>query len=603
MRAADDEELLEYYQRELSYLRKASVDFARRYPKVASRLELAPDECRDPHVERMLEGFAFLTSRLQHRLDAEFPEISGSLLGIIHPQYLSPIPSLGIAHFEPDPEQGQLSVGHLIAKGTQLQTETGDGHACRFRTAYPVTLWPVVVEEAALDSPDRFDFLAAAANVARVLRLRLRSLQAPFEELCIDRLRFYLHGERRVANALYEMLLANVLRVGILPAGRDEPFFVGADAIRAVGFAPDEEVIPYPSHLHPGYRLLQEYFLFPEKFLFFDLERLGLNASGEVCDILILLDRLAAERLTVDASNFQLGCTPMVNLFQRSSEPIRLDHRQSEYRLLADGRRERTTEVHSIRKVTVSSDAADDSRVVEPYFSYTHTQQSADQQAYWVARRSGTGRRDLPGSDVHLRFVDLDFNIAKPPDETLFAHVLCTNRDLAEHLPNDARLEIEETGPIRRISCLSRPTEQVQPPLRGATLWRLISHLSLNYLSLSEGGASLKALREILRLTSFANSVTTNQQILGIRELSSRRVLGHLHTEFGGDFCRGNEITLLLDEAQFVGASPFLFASVLNHFFANYASVNSFTQLIIKSKQREGVWKRWPPMAGERVVL
>lgn len=599
-----DEDFLQYYERELTYLRRMGAEFAGRYPKVAGRLELGANECPDPHVERLLESFAFLTARVQQHLDSEFPEITSALLGILYPQFLNPVPSMAIARFEVDPAQGKLTTGHVIERHTPLFAQTPQGLVCRFRTCYPVVLWPVEVTYAGLESTDQFDFLDSFPDVATVLRLRLECRGGSFQELeGFRRLRFHLDGDGTLVNALYELLFAHTSRIVLLPENSTRPVFLPGGAVSPVGFGPDEETLPYPRHAHYGYRLLQEYFTFPEKFLFFEIDHLDTRDSDKTLDILILLDQMPRGRLVVDQRTFCLGCTPIINLFRQATEPIRLDHRETEYRLVPDTRRERTTEIHSILSVSASSDAADDRKVFEPFYSFNHRTEGQEHRAFWHARRQPTGRKEFPGTDITLSLVDLDFKPAMPPTQTLYAHTLCTNRDLASQLPDGALLQIEEVAPIGQITCLGKPTPQLPPSLGGAALWRLISHLSLNYLSLSEGKESLKALREILRLYSFSYRPSTDQQIVGIRDMACRKVIRRTGSEAWRGFCRGMEITLTFDENLYAGSSAFLLASVLNHFMALYASVNAFTQLVIKSDQREGTWKRWPPMAGQQMVL
>ncbi|MFH1479998.1 MAG: type VI secretion system baseplate subunit TssF [Pseudomonadota bacterium] len=596
------EEILEYYRRELAYLRKMGLAFAEQYPKVAGRLELGMDQSPDPHVERLIEAFAFLTGRIQYNIDSEFPLISTALLGILYPQFLNPVPSMCVARFDVDHEKGKLTSGHLIPKHTPLFAQTHEGQTCRFKTCYPITLWPVAVGYAGFESTDQFDFLDRFPNVAVVLRLRIKAMAGDLSELELQRLRFYLHGDRMLVYALYELLFCHVLHVAIMPDNGKKPVFLPKESILPVGLGLEEELFPYPPNAHPGYRLLQEYFTFPEKFLFFDLDHLITRESHQFFDILIMLDQMPGGRLTVGRDTFCLGCAPIVNLFTKTSEPIRLDQRHTEYLLIPDKRRERMTEAHSILTVSSISNFHDETKRFEPFFSYTHQLEKAEQKSYWIARRQSTGRKDLPGTEILLSFVDLDYNPSLPPTETVFAQTLCTNRRLAEELPAGALLQVEEAAPLSRISALTKPTRQIEPPLEGATLWRLISHLSLNYLSLSGGEEGLKALREILMLYSFSDHGYTYQHS-GIREMLCRRVVRRIGSDAWKGFCRGIEVTLVFDERSYVGGSAFLLASVLNRFFPLYASVNSFTQLIIQSYQRDGVWKKWPPMAGEQIVL
>src|SRR5437764_278502 len=413
MKTNQHEDLLRYYKDELTYLRRMGGEFAALYPRVAARLELGRDECADPQVERLLESFAFLTARLQRDLDGELPEITTALLGILYPQLVNPVPPMSVARFDVDPEQGKLTTGFRLEKHTQLFAYTAEGHTCRFRTCYPVTLWPLAVEYAAFEDTGQFDFLDSMTNVAAVLRLKLKVLGGALADLELKRLRFYLSGDAALAGALYELLFSHVRGVALLPEGEAQPVHLPAGSVLPVGFRDEEDVLPYPAQSHPGYRLLQEYFAFPEKFHFFDLDHLDAHRRGSTLDI--------------------------------------------------------------------------------------------------------------HGTEVFLSFLDLDFRPARPPLDTVYAHALCTNRELATQLPAGAALQIEEQAPLFGISCLTKPTQPAQPPLRGAALWRLVSHLSLNHLSLSEGHDSLAALREILKLYSSTDRPSTQQQIMGLTRMECRK--------------------------------------------------------------------------------
>jgi len=597
----DQEDFLRYYHGELTYLRRMGSVFAERYPKLAGRLELSPNDCADPQIERLLESFAFLTARIQRRLDGEFPEITSALLGVMYPHLVNPIPSMSIAHFAADSKQGKLSTGFEIPRHTKLFSQTEEGLNCRFRTCYPLTLWPLEVVSAGFESKAQFDFLDHATDVATVLRLRVTAPGAKLAELPIKQLRFYLHGSSTLVSTLYEMLFCNVRGVAVM--GDSGPVFLPPDSIRPVGFGLDEDVIPYPPHSHPGYRLVQEYFALPQKFFFFDLANLERHQGTKELDIVFLMDKIPQRGLVIDKNTFMLGCTPIINLFQKTTEPIRLDYREHEYRLVPDIRRERTTEIHSIRSVSASSNPAEETAVLQPFYSFQHQMDGRDPQVFWHSRRMPTGREDLPGTDVFLSFLDLDFRPDLPPNQTIFAHALCTNRELALELPAGAMLQIEESAPVGRIQALMKPTPPAYPPLQGTTLWALISNLSLNYLSLSGGKESLEPLREILRLYSFSDRPSTFQQVNGIVGMECRRVVRRVGRDAWRGFCQGTEVTLTFDENAYVGSGAFLLASVLERFFALYASVNSFSQLVIKSSQREGEWRRWAPAAGEQAVL
>ncbi|MEO8735813.1 MAG: type VI secretion system baseplate subunit TssF [Edaphobacter sp.] len=566
------------FRDELNYLREAGQSFANRHPKLAERLELSREGSADPHVERLIESFAFLTSRIQRRLDSEFPEFTSALLGLLYPNLVNPIPPMTLARIVADPARGKLTSGYTIPRHTRLFAQTTNDLTCRFQTAYPVTLWPLEVVEAEFTNKARFDFLDCDTRVASVLRLRLESRGAAFSDLEVKQLRFHLNGNSHLTGRLYELLFHNCIGITLHDRVTGRAVSVPISNIRAVGFEPDEEVIPYPLQSHPAYRLLQEYFWLPEKFLFFDLLELDRNPSIIDLDILFLFDIAPRERLPITRETFALGCTPIVNLFPRTSEPIRIDHTKTEYRLVPDARREHTTEVHSILSVSSSSNPAEESRQLHPLYG-TSGADGLQQRAFWYARRVLSERTDLLGTDVFLSFVDLAFNPSQPPAETAFAHLLCTNRNLASQLQENALLQTEDPGPISHIHCLRKPTAAGYPPLGGASRWALISNLSLNHLSLSNDGASLETLKKILSLYSLSNSPAVQQQINSLRKMTVRKVTRRMGGNGWQDFRQGSRVHLDISRENSGGGTTFLFLAVLEKFLGLHAPLNSFVHI------------------------
>ncbi len=593
-------DLLRYYREELSYLRRMGGAFAQRFPAVAARLELGPDIVPDPHVERLIESFAFLTARIQRDLDASLPEITTALLSALYPHYIAPTPSMSIARFNVDPTAGKLTSGYLVPKHTPLFALTGRDRTLSFRTGYPVTLWPLRVESAAIVAPDRFPFLDFASDVASVLRISLECLDGNFSDLELRNLRFHLNTDTRVGSVLYETLFHDVLRVALVGEGHPTPRVLPASVVTPVGFNPGEELLPGGPHSYSGYGLLHEYFAFPAKFAFFDVDGLENAATGKKLDILFLLSKPPAGRLTIDAETFALGCTPIVNLFPKVAEPVRLDHKTTEYRVVPDQRREAATEVHSILRVASQRDDEDDSVAFQPFFSFDHAGTANRPRAFWSARVVPVPRADIPGSETLLSLVDLDFNPVDPGVQSVYVRTLCTNRHLAEQLPTGAVLQCELAAPIADIVTLQRPTSQRDTPLGGGNHWKLVSHLALNHLSI-EGPEGMRALREMLKLYAGDDAMAL-RQIAGIRTLESRRVTRRVGSDAWRGFCRGVQISLTLDEADFVGGNPYLFGAVLSRFFAQHTAVNSFTQLRLYSAQREGIWKEWQPSTGTQIV-
>jgi type VI secretion system protein ImpG len=619
------DELLNYFHHELTFLRQMGAEFGGKYPKIARRLVLEEDKCEDPHVERLIEAFAFLTARIHRKLDDELPEVTGSLLSVLYPHYLAPVPSMSVVQFVLDSEQAKLQTGQTIPRDSMLSSRPVDGHPCRFRTCYPVTIWPVELVSARFEPLGRFTPHADTART--VLRLELRTLgDLPFSELhekslegedrVINRLRFYLQGEGQLVYGLYELVLNNALQLELRPGPGSQkktsvPILLQPSCLRPLGFERHEGMLPYTDRSFMGYRLLQEYFTFPEKFLFFDLcglERAARAGFGHTLEVLIYCNREFSLEKNVNAQTFRLNCTPIVNLFSQLAEPIRLTHTQTEYHVVPDVTRQTAAEVYSIDDVTGTAPRDERPIPFQPFYSVKHALERDLQHTFWHASRGQSQKKDDEGTEVYLTLVDLEFNAASPDVETVNVYTTCTNRDLPARLPfgnPEGDFQLEGAGLFSSIRCLKKPTPTLRPALRRGVQWGLISHLSLNHLSLleREGGGGPEALQEILKLYDFADSSVTRRQIAGINHIAARRVFRPLSSALGSVFARGLEVSVEFDEQQYVGSGVFLFASVLERFLGLYASINSFSQLVASTRQREGLLKQWPPRAGEQIVL
>ncbi len=613
------DELLPFYNRELSYLRRLGAEFAQAHPKIAGRLRLGPDTSEDPHVERLIEAVAYLNARIRHKIEDDFPEITDALLGILYPHYRAPIPSMAIVQLELDAGQNDLVTGYALPRNTPIETEAIDGEPCRFRTCYPVTLWPIELKSAALLPPP---FAAPATphsgEAAAVLRLVLtcRADTVRFAQLTLDSLRFFLKGQAQHVYPLYEILFNNVLEVALANSADDpNPVLLEKGAVQPAGFGKDEGMLPYPARSFLGYRLLSEFFTFPDKFLFFDLTELAapaLTGIGNRLEVYLYLNRSSSDLAqNLSADTFRLGCTPIVNLYRQRAEPIQLTHAEHEYRVAPDARRPLAHEVYTIDRVTATSPEGE-SVEFQPFFSVKHAVdrdgQGVAQQAFWYGTRRPAmqveGRVD-PGTEVYLALVDLGFRPCAAAEWTVDVETTCLNRDLPARLPfggDQPRLQLSEGGAaVSRIACLTPPTRTFRPALKYGAYWKLISHLSLNHLSVVDGGA--EAFREIVALYNFADSEETRSMIAGIADVRSRPIVGRVRNEAGDALCRGVEVTISFDERRFSGSGLFLFASVLERFLALYCTVNSFTKLIVTVEGRKGELRRWPPRLGHKVLV
>ncbi|MFO0958184.1 MAG: type VI secretion system baseplate subunit TssF [Isosphaeraceae bacterium] len=615
-----DRDLLDYYNGELTFLRELGAEFAAAHPIEAARLALEENHCEDPHVERLLQGFAFLAARIRRKLDDEYPEITEAFLSIVFPHYPRPIPSLTIAQFSPAADPTRLLEGFTIPADTELLTRPIDDIRCSFRTRYPVTLWPVTVESASL-SPDQVLVEGKPRGAEALLTMGL-SCQANDGWAALKplrSLRFYLDGKEPLPSALYELLFAQLCGVwirGKAASGEVRTLPLDTADVRPVGLGPDEGLWPYPSHALPGYRLLQEFFALPEKFLFFEvhgLERLASAGLVGKVELLFFFRQPPRSALAVRPEGFKLACTPAVNLFDRVSEPIRMDGLRSEYPVVADLRRRHAFEVFSINRVVSVGAYLEEPVEYLPFYGLGRgAPASGGRDAYWYASRSlspGKLEESEGGTEVHLSFVDPGFRPTVPTSEAITAYLTCTNRDLPARLPfggGQGDLSMEGEAPIGRVRYLTRPTAALRPPAGRKTQWMLISSLSLNHLSLATADPSGRpsALHDLLTVYDFANTPGTRKMIRGILDIAHERIPGRVPGDRKGKgLCMGLRVDLTFDDAAYPGEQAFLLAAVLERFLAAYATINSFTQTVIKRKQRKEIWKMWSPRAGDRTLL
>jgi type VI secretion system protein ImpG len=611
------EELLEYYERELAHLRQLGGQFAEKYPRVASRLLLEPDRCDDPHVERLLEAFAFMAARVHLRVDDDFPEVTSALLGIVQPHYLRPVPSMSIVECELDPEQGKQTAGLRLPAKTPMATKrTVDGLPCRFQTAYPVELWPLTVGECEWRQPERLSEPVRVSGAVGVIRMRLLCARdVSFNQFKIGKLAFHLTGETNVVHTLYELLCRNCISILVRnPHQRGSKLVnISPSQLRPMGFEEGEALLPYPKRSFDGYRLLQEYFSFSEKFLFFELG--GLNAIAEAgcaeqAEILFCFSRFdRPERhqdleIGVSARTLRLGCTPVINLFSHVAEPILVTHTKHEYRVIPDVRHQETTEVFSIDEVMASNTTRRESIQLDPLYSYRFQARKESGRAYWHAVRRMNVLGEREPSTIHLSLVDVDGIMTEPDVEVLTVRCSCSNFDLPSRLPfglEDGDFTAEEFPVVKQITALRRPSPTYDPPTAKGQLWRLVSQLSLNYLSLVEEGVT--SLQEILRLHNFTDSSYLENQIGGILAMSSKPHFAIMQSIYGNVPARGTRVEIEFDERQFVGGGVYLFANVLDRFLGSYTSINSFCQLAARTNQRKEMLGEWPPKAGNKPLI
>ena len=616
-------ELLPYYERELTYLRDLSGEFAQRYPKIARRLLLDGNQSEDPHVERIIEGFAFLAARIHRKLDDEFPEITEAFLQVLYPHYTQPFPSCTILQLETDPGTPEITRKTTVPRHHPVLSPAVGGVHCQFRTAYAVDLWPLTLTVARLQQTQNSEYLRRLCpEAAAAITLDLETYGGlAVGTIGLDRLRFFLDGDPGLMALLYGLLTMGTLQVRVSD-GSDDPRHVAvlpASALAPAGFADDEALLDHDDRSFAGYRLLSEYFAFPDKFLFVDLSGLdqaALQHGGNKLRIQIFLRRFPdSERhnrlaQTLVPANFRLGCTPAVNLFKRAADPVRISHQRTTYSVLPDGRRPRAFEVIAIDAVTCVEKAEDGeaARQVPPFYSVQHHGREEDRRFYWYATREPSVRENDAGTDVDIVFVDSQFSPHRPALEVLSLDITCSNRDLPEQLPfgggsgaTHADFTLPQYAVVKRVRPLRKPTSSLRAPCKPGLQWRLISHLSLNHLSIVSQGR--EALQEMLTLYNYNQSQMAARQIQGILAIDSRPATTRIASRHFSGFARGIDITLTLDENAFVGSGMILFGVVLERFFALYCGPNNFTRLTLRSQQQDQEIAQWPARAGAALVL
>ncbi len=603
----DDATLKDYFRQELNSLREDAEAFARSHPEVARALTLHKGQARDPHVEMLMQSFAWLTGRLRYEMEEDRAALPNALLDTLYPHLAAPLPCMAVAEIEVKPDGANFAKGATIARGRlfRAEAEDGDGNrvACRFRSTQETPLWPIRVEAARLVGAGDSGLAEERPNVFSVLCVTLRAHGGEtLQSLAPGRLRFYLDEEDRQAWSIHDLLALHLvglaLRCGDRVGGE-----LGAEHLTWLGYADNEAALPDNPGSHPGYRLLQEYFAFPEKFLFFEVDGLDFSgANGTTCELLFLLDAPPRKGADLKPELLRLNCVPLINLYPARLDPISLDHSRYEYRLSGDIARHRHTEVHSVEEL-VASRPGEVARPLAPWFALEDGRALEDRDTFYITRREASRVGDVAGSELFVSFLDTGANPTLPREEVVGGRALCDNRRLPEQLRLGDPLRLEGPGPVETARIASKPTPHHTPALIGARPWALAGQLSLNHLSLAEGEGALAAFKELLRQHVGPAAGIGLKQIDGLYQLTCRPTLRHLGRDAWRGFVPGLHVRLYLDRSHFEQASAVLFAGVLRHFLALYAAINTVVEVSLETRDSKGTLKQWQPLAGAQTIL
>lgn len=631
-----DRRLIRYYDRELRHLQTVATEFAREFPKIAGRLGIEDFPCVDPYVERLLEGFAFLAARVQLKIDSEFPRFTQNLLETAYPHYLAPTPSMAVVQINPDLTEPGLAEGPVIERDAVMRSLLGKGEVtpCEYRSSHAVRLWPVRIAEARYYTRDLpllelSEVPEAPAGVKAALRIHIDATAGlPFNKTKLDALTFFIDGADQTPFRIYEALIGHAKGVVVrpnLPKGvRAGKFhrFIDASEIRRVGYSMKEALLPYDSRSFQGYRLLHEYFAFPQRFLFVEIG--GLRPAVEACghgslDIIVLLDQESIDlEGAVTKDNFRLNCTPALNLFPKRADRIFVSDRQSEFQVIPDRTRPLDFEVYRVTRVTGIDTDTGEEREFRPFYAASDSDEGgAGGGAYYSINRVPRAmseaevrhgkRSSYAGSEVYVSLVDANAAPYGQNLKQLSVETFCSNRDLPLQMSvgkGRTDFQLERGGSIESVRIVAGPTAPRASHAEGEMSWRLISHLSLNYLSIIDNdeqkGAA--ALRDLLKLYADYGDPTIRKQIDGVRGISSAPITRRVPTPGPITFARGLEVAVVMDEIGFEGTGIFLLGSVLEQFFSRYAGLNSFVETAVRSTD-QGEVMRWPARVGQRPIF
>ncbi|MGU5737731.1 type VI secretion system baseplate subunit TssF [Aeromonas caviae] len=583
-----------YFRDELAFLRLQGREFAEAYPELTRFLS---EQNTDPDVERLLEGFAFLTGNLRAKIEDEFPELTHGLLNMLWPNYLRPVPSMTIMQFSVIP--GAIAQPALVRQGCQLDSLPLDEVTCHFQTCHDTWVYPADIRHIAAQSGN--DLSTISLDIALHAPL-------PLSELQLDKLRFFLGGDSYTAYELYFWLSNQLSHIELEIDGKR--FRQEAKALKPVGFERGDALLPYPNNVYSGYRILQEYFCFPESFLFFELSggdwpKQPLPVSE--FKVHFCFDRPLPAELKIRPDSFMLNCVPAINLFQHDSEPVNLNGRQAEYPLKASYRHADSFEIFSVDQVEgwVEGNlgrSRGTPRIYQPFESFQHQIERAKQRLalYYRVRVKEAVSGD--GFEHSLSFVRGDETTTVELDESISVTLTCTNRSRAARLKVGSVCVPTGSSPsFATFRNLIRPTRPLRPALDGSLHWTLISNLSLNYVSLLRRDALVQVLRtyDFPALHDKQAEQASRKRLAGIEEIETKPVDRLVR----GMPVRGLKSVLSIRQSAFGSEGElYLFSTVLAHFFSLYASVNAFHLLEVVNLDNKERYQ-WPAQIGQHSLM
>ncbi|ELY3416700.1 type VI secretion system baseplate subunit TssF [Cronobacter sakazakii] len=625
-----DNKFLDYYNKELTYMREMAQEFALQHPKIAARLGMHGIEIADPYVERLIEAFCFMSARVQIKLDAGFPQFTQRLLDIIYPNYTSPVPSMGVVQLKPDFKEGDLTHGYTVARHSAFYSPIAPGEAtrCEFRNGHAVTLWPLEITEARLtslppDIPSTAKFVLPVQRLKGALRIKLKLHEnLRFSQLAgLEQLPVYIDGDERVVSHIFELIhTAHVaMMIHGKTSGGNVDTLVTEMPLTFEGLNPEQSLLPAQWNIFHGHTLLQEYFTCRQRFYFFTLTQLseGLKKiDSNEAEIIILLDNAPQDLVAhITAARFLLFCTPVINLFPKQMDRIEINRALNEFHVVADRSRPLDYEIFSISKVAGQQAESSNEVTFSPLFQTRHYHHGNAGRYFSHTRRPRTldknvrhyeTRTSYRGTEVFISLVDQHEAPFSDDLRYLSVDALVTNRDLPVLLSRSGHFDLimTDAAPVESARFVCAPSFPHSPFAEGEYAWRLIRQLSFNYQPLADMDHSTggEALRKMLRLFISHSDREASTQIDALVGCKSEPIVRRLPDDGLLIYGRGVRCTLTVDEAGFSGISPYLFGLIMENYIARHAAINVFTETELVSMQR-GRISRWKARPGRRGVL
>ena len=610
-----------YFEREYNYLQVAGENFARKHQELGSMLRMSEKQRKDPMVERLFEAFSFLSGRIHERLDDDIPEFTSGMLELLFPHFLRPFPSTAILEVKPIPAAVTKPV--LVERGSEVQTPPN-----KYKVKYKVAASPL--EHArTLEKEESAEFIFRTTQDMTVRPMKITSIKIDdnpdntsslilqitpdpnvnFATLDLQRLSLYLNGQPSLKYTLLLYLTKYINSISVqdsdstkTSAQNIDPFVIGIPGLTSeLGYDGDElAVIPYAQQTFTGYRLLQEYFCFAERFFFIEVK--GLDAfqsksGGGKFDIRFNFDRKLSHELKPGLQDICLNCVPVVNLFERATEQVAVTQRMPDYYIVPDSSRRKSKEIYSVNSVIGIGENKQAQYSYTPVTSYQIL--TAPDSDYDYRRFYSTVYRpvsaDVAETSIRVFGPSMEEDIF--PRETLSIHATLSNGFLpSKYLPINSLTHPIDFPVGLKVTNISVPGEVLSNPERKNYLWAVISHLNMSYSTLADTGT----LKKVLSLYNWSpihnnpNQKKIDEGVLKVYTPETRNIFRNR------SLIRGMGFKIDIDVSKFENGlgDVHLFGLVLSRFLSQYVTINSHIILTMVDKETKEEY-HWHPDSGK----